>query len=355
MLSENENWQRLKSWMVWASRYHQAALLLTGAVLPVLECVFVNLLTGAETGKAWPFGVALTGLGVAHAVLLGLILLWGKGAEIVCAANAVEAEQKLAAVQLAAQRREEAFRQEIDRRAECQRMIRSAIEDVNLQACQINPTAPNAFCNGFGPVIQRLVGNIRTTLGVTSNQFTIELYCDAGVISQGNPCGSPDGVIQELFYSPHGLDPCTPVMQLGARAPHRWARSRGLPGYCRIEDDKNLFYEGDKPAPGIYFRIFATVPVAQVCSPLQVGLLILTSMQTEPFSEDVLDTLQFLASLVSQYIAAHNRCVSEWRDNQMRLIERQATAPPGQSAAPKMNTGPHSPRPTSGSGNPMAN
>jgi len=121
-----------------------------------------------------------------------------------------------------------------------------------------------------------------------------------------------DGPVQEFFYSPNGLDPCAPVLKLGSRAPHRWGWKRGLPGYCHIENDKDLFYENGKPASTLYFRTFATVPVYLACAPQQIGLLVLTSMQTEPFAGDALDTLQFLASLVSQYVAAHNRCVEEW-------------------------------------------
>jgi hypothetical protein len=312
VLSENKNWKCLKEWLTWAGRFYQAAFVITTVCFPLAECFFVNLLTGAEPGKAWPFAVAVGLLGVSHLTLVILMVFWGKGAEIVCAANAIEVEQKLLESEKNAKECEDAMRRELDRRADCQRMIRAAIEDLNLQTCQIDPTGPNAFCRGFAPIIQRVVGNIRTTLGVTANQFSIELYIESGTVMNGNPCGPADGPDQQLFYSPNGLDPCGPVRKLGQRAPHRWGWSRGLPGYCRVENDKGLFYESDKPAADLYFRTFATVPVTQSCSSDQVGLLVLTSMQTEPFAPDALDTLQFLASLVSQYQAAHNRCVEEW-------------------------------------------
>jgi hypothetical protein len=41
-------------------------------------------------------------------------------------------------------------------------------------------------------------------------------------------------------------------------------------------------------------------------------VLVVTSKQEEPFAGDALETLQFLASLVSQYIASHNRCAAEY-------------------------------------------
>ena len=41
-------------------------------------------------------------------------------------------------------------------------------------------------------------------------------------------------------------------------------------------------------------------------------------MQKEPFAEDVLETMQFIASLLSQYLAAHSRCVNEWKERQER-------------------------------------
>jgi hypothetical protein len=43
-----------------------------------------------------------------------------------------------------------------------------------------------------------------------------------------------------------------------------------------------------------------------------------TSMQEESFAEDVLDTMSFIASLLMQFVAAHNRCVYEWQTEQLR-------------------------------------
>ena len=34
-------------------------------------------------------------------------------------------------------------------------------------------------------------------------------------------------------------------------------------------------------------------------------------MQDEPFAEDILDTLQFIASIVSNYVSAYNDCYSD--------------------------------------------
>lgn len=323
MLSESENWKQLKDWAKWSGRYAQVEVLITGALLPILEALFVNLLTGAEPGRAWPFAVALTALGLAHIIFLAFILFREKTSPVLSAIKAAEAEERLARYRNESEHSAGHLRCEMDRRAECHRLIRSLVDDFNLQTCQINPAARDAFMRGVWPMIQRVATNIRTTLGVTSNEFTIELYCLDGVVLGGSPCAVVDGVKQELFYSPVHHDPCAP-MRLARRAPHQWGLARGSSGgECRVEDDTNLFYHDGKPAAGLYFRRFATVPVMEVCSKNPVGVLVLTSKQAEPFSEDVLDTLQFLASLVTQYTASHNRCVEQWTAGLAREAKRE--------------------------------
>jgi hypothetical protein len=342
MLSENKNWQSLKEWAAWSGRHAQLEVLITGVVLPVFECIFVNLLTGAEPGKGWPYAAALVVFGVFHLLLLAVTVFREKGSQVVAAANAVEAEEKLAAAQDQALRAEQAYRCEIDRRTECHRMIREAIVDFNLQTCQINPTARNAFCRGISPIIRRMTKNVRITLGVPSNEFTIEIYCNDGVVSQGNPCGATDGVKQEHFLSHQGMDPCAAV-RLGHRSPYKWGLARMEPGICRITDDQNLFFVDGKPAPGVYFSRFATVPITQVCTSDIIGVLVLTSMQTEDFAGDVLDTLQFISTLISQYIAYHNRCVEEWWTNQRLVAERRQTKTLAQPTKPPAPTAPRAP------------
>lgn len=325
MLTENTNWRQLKEWAAWSGRHAQAELLLTGALLPVLESLFVNLLTGAEPGKGWPYGAALGILIIAHVCFLIVALFRERTTPASASICAVEAEDKLATHTANSDQEIGQLQRELGRRSDTHRLIRSLFNDYNLQTCQINPAGRDSLCRGLSPIILRVAACIRTTLGVTSNEFSLELYCKEGAVEQDYSCSPVDGVRQALFYSPIYLDPCTP-MRLGQRAPHRWALPRGLPGECCITSDKGLFYQDGKPADSLYFTRFATVPVLEVCTPNQIGVLVLTSTQSEPFADDVLDTMQFLATLIAQYISSHNRCAWEWQASQKREADRKRRA-----------------------------
>ena len=174
--------------------------------------------------------------------------------------------------------------------------------------------APYAFCRGMHPVIEPLILDIRTALGITTNAFTIELYCREGTVSHVTECHSPTNLRQEYFYSPVSVGPCVPY-SLGNRAPHEWGIRRSVAGICRVHDDTNLFYENGKPCSSLYFRTFCTIPVYAVCTTNIIGVLVVTSMQEEALAVDALEVLQFIASLISQYIASHNRCVAEYTDS----------------------------------------
>ena len=85
---------------------------------------------------------------------------------------------------------------------------------------------------------------------------------------------------------------------MGTGSAFSWGWCRGHAGTCYVEDDKCLFYRNGQPPPGLYFRRLATVPVNLVCSSDLIGVLAITSMQERPFRPDILETMQFLASVI---------------------------------------------------------
>jgi hypothetical protein len=201
-------------------------------------------------------------------------------------------------------------------------MLRTVLDSLNLQTCQLNPSAEDAFRQGLMPIIQRVACNARVTLGVQSDQFTIELYCVDDMIAGIDEGAIGTYVTPVFFYSSAGLDQETLDLMGNASAFH-WGWRREVPGTCCVTDDKLVFYDGDQPKPDLYFRYFATVPISAVCSPEQIGLLVITSMQEKPFGPDILETMQFLASVISQYMASHNRCVNEWKESQKKAAEKR--------------------------------
>src|SRR5205823_5814206 len=115
-------------------------------------------------------------------------------------------------------------------------------------------------------------------------------------------------IMPRLFYSSSGVN-LDRVDLMGPGSAFHWGWSRRVPGTCCVFDDKRIFCHNGQPKPELYFRRLATVPVNMVCMDWAMGLLVITSMQEEPFHSDILETMQFLASVISQYDASHTRCV----------------------------------------------
>jgi len=55
MLANNETWKEIKRWTAWTAKHAQLETIGTSVLLPILECVFVNLYTGAQQGQGTPF------------------------------------------------------------------------------------------------------------------------------------------------------------------------------------------------------------------------------------------------------------------------------------------------------------
>jgi hypothetical protein len=302
----SKSWKTLRLWIDAATRASRFLMLTTGAILPIAECVFVNLLTGSQSGRVYFLG-ALVVLGTVHIVLLAVQLWPPTNFPFQCIADAVELEQSVANLKIG-----------LERKSNIHRALRTAIDALNLQTCQLNPLSAEAFAAGMHPIICSTITNAHTVLGVNSNWFTIELYCDRNVVLGATRCGAADGLEQLYFFSPISIDPCKPI-RLGRRSPAAWAWQRKVSGTCRASDDPNVFYEAGHPPADSYFKSVCAVPVHYPCSREIQGILVLTANQDESFADDVIDTMQFVSSLITQYIAAHNRCVEEW---QMRMSTR---------------------------------
>ena len=297
-----KHWETLRRWINWGVRRSKLELLITGAILPILECIFVNLLTGVKDGeRAWPYVLTLVVLGLAHAGLLAMQLLPDANYPIQCVADAIEATDKVKELEL-----------DVARKQRIHNALRSAVDALNLQTCDMNPLGRDAFVNGIHPIFCSLISEASQILGVRSNEFTIEFYSEVIAVLMDSGCACIGNFRQQYYYSPTGFDPCRPV-RLGQRSPCTWGAARRVPGICRVADDQSFFYENGRRPDDLYFQMICTVPVHQTCSDVPIGLLVLTSMQEEPFASDVTETMQFVASLISQYIAAHNRCVMEWQ------------------------------------------
>ncbi len=304
------HWDTLRNWIDWGIKRAKAEHFLTGAIFPIVECVFVNLLTGAAAGDRWPFVSSLVMIALAHGWILLMQILPSPNFPFQCVADAIEATAKV-----------QKLEQEINRKSQVHKLLRNAVDALNLQTCQIEPMGRDAFVEGLHPIVSTISSDSHAVLGVTTNAFTLEVYCEDDALVVSESCASIGDLKQEYFYSPVATDPCSAI-RLGKRSACAWGAHRGVPGTCRVSDDPAFFQENGQFPKDLYFRRLCTVPIFVVCGQDTCGLLVLTAMQDEPFATDVVETMQFIASLISQYIAAHNRCVSE------ALAVRAARRPP---------------------------
>ena len=223
-----------------------------------------------------------------------------------CAESRVEIQEELTRVNA-----------EVGRRTETYRTVVSAIAEFNNRTCNIEPWCQDGFEAGLKEIICRFTQNINVTLGVTTNKYTIESYflpeAIEGECGPRKTCIGPTGLCMEFFYSP----------QVGRAAPGKLTNNspvnlgcaKQVPCEQHVASDRQLFYDGNTLKPNVYFRRFATLVFPTVCSPTFLGVLVLTADQDEPFAEDVLDTMQFMGSLIANYVDAYNRCVYEYREN----------------------------------------
>jgi hypothetical protein len=182
------------------------------------------------------------------------------------------------------------------------------------QTCAIENNASDAswclggFHHALEPVIEPFLEKVDSALGVDGGKYTLEVYFQPGVVpTNGPPEVGPNGLCQVAFYGTH-RDRCDGVCMDRSYSPPALALSAGRPYQKHIDDDPQLFFDGDRLKDRIYFRRYAASPIHTPCRDDMIGMLILTSMQDEPFPSSALDTLAFLATLVSNFLGAYCRC-----------------------------------------------
>ncbi len=288
-------------------------------LFPIVENVLVALWFGIKAGGAVAGWVLLV-VALTH-VVLGILSLGGGSCAVKALPEAIEMEEKLHEVQ-----------RELGRRTVAYGMVREAINSLNTSTCNLPAWCSNGYEAGLNPIVKQFASDISTTLGVTSNQFTIEIYIELGGIEELTCTPDPSNEIYlpygnsymklAYFFSPQQTDRRA-VEALGHNLPAILGAAEDVPAIHKISEYPGVFLQDGKPLPHVYFRRFATVPMNWVCSDMRLGIVVLTSMQEDDFSEDVLDTLQFLASLVSNYHSSYNKCVFENRERQRKEEQKK--------------------------------
>ncbi len=290
-----------------ASRFLFIALSTMAAViLPIAESALVNRWTSlsgeaATAASASSVMVALACIAVSHlALVVGLIWL-GRVSGPAAAVEAMDLGERLQRVEAELRRRDEAYR-----------MVRLCFVRMNEGTCALSGDGPEQLCAAdfadrlklvLGPVLE----NVSTVLGVSGVKFTLEVYLHNWQLPMGGGPKGRHGYALEFFHSPQ-IAPGAPL-ELGECAIAPQAFYSGVPTCKRVGGDKDVFYADGKRKPKVYFERYASVPIAQACSPDSVGILVLTSEQHESFAGDVCETLAFIASLISRYLFSYRECI----------------------------------------------
>jgi hypothetical protein len=288
-------------------------ILVTAAALPIAEGILTNMWSAAPDESKSAIWTVLMVVAVIHLLLAGVLLV----------GEVIGPEVKLArAAQI--QEESDAVHRELRRREKAYRMVRECLSTLTKTTCTLptiaedsNPEMQgggNTWCQsgfeaGLQPIFNAIMANMATTLGVVSSQFTIEVHLQPHYILGVDRHRNPNGFNLRFFSS-------TVFSRLQAEgltnnSPAVFGRLWNVPNQRHISEDKASFYDRDCPKREIYFRRFATCPITPSCSDDFMGVLVLTSMQEEPFVEDVLDTLQFISSIVSNYVSAYCDCYQD--------------------------------------------
>jgi hypothetical protein len=314
-LKENEFFASLVRRLYCVVALRVILILVTTAVLPIAEGVLTNMWSSAAKADKGTIWTVLLTVAAIH-LLLAAILLIGEliGPEVKLA-RAAEVQEESKALRGELRRREEAYRMV----RECLTMLTRITCDLPVVAEKKTPvTHPErdtwcqaGFETGLRPVVDAIMANIATTLGVVSTRFTIEAYLKLDYIAGVEQVSDLNGFSLRFFSSPFYDRSVTE--KLTNASPALLGGTWDVPNQQHINETKAVFFEKGSPKPHVYFRRFATCPITEPCSDNRMGVLVLTSMQDEPFADDVLDTLQFISSIVSNYVSAYGDCHLDWQ------------------------------------------
>ncbi len=323
----SKSWRNLKKFLAATGKRNWVISGAVSILFPIVECVLVNYYTSSQSVDAkTAILVALCLVALVH-LCLALTMIHERAlVPQSVLARVVELEQS-----------NKHQRSEFARREKTSRLLRDAFQRLNLQTCSIQ--ANNYWCVGgyqaqLMPVLEPLLNDIDVALGVRSPRYSLEAYFLEGAVPTVNPHQrSYNSLFQHVFISPHRGN-CSGVCLEKNCSPVTMALQSQIPFQQHIAQNEHLFFLNGAPKPCVYFRRFAACNIKALCSNTTIGVLVVTSIQDEPFAEDVLDTMEFFGTLIAQYTTTYQQCY--WAREHERLaasVKAQIPATIDDSAA----------------------
>lgn len=284
-------------------------MLLSGTIfLPVVTGILINMYTDG------------TYLGSGYVLLVCLLMQLSVGAIL------INRERQVREPTVVLMEAEDKCRELLDvkkemvRRDEGYRMVRSAFDALNSQFCNMGENE-STFWEGLCPIVGEFTASMWTVLGCTSNRYTIEAYFEYE--PEGGTHHSLSGNSMVFFASPTVYP--EQAIQLDNRHPAilNWHTGVGR-DQNEISNLPSYYFPDGKRDPDLYFNRYAVVSIPTQCQSGRLGLLVLTADQEEPFAANVLDTLDFLATIVSAYHTKHEDCLEKHETyNEIQALRKE--------------------------------
>lgn len=322
MLHDNKYWALLSSQLKHTVYHRWVLVLLSSVACPLVEGVLASILTGASPPQyaLW----LLFGTMCVHAVVVVVVLAGEHTSSLQLTASAVEVTEDCKQCKREQARREEAYR-----------MVRRAFESLNTQTCSMDPQfsvgghlCEQPLCKAIEPIMTEFIRNIQVVFGVTSAQYSLEVYYAQGILPRrDNIAAVMHPADYELACFCGANVAKEQALELQNNSPVLLGRIWDKPSQKHISYDHTLFYQNNQQLSDVYFHRFATHPIPYACSPEHCGLLVLTSRQDEEFAEDVLDTMGFLASMIANFVYRYSACVYQWKAAHADVATEVCAAP----------------------------
>ena len=256
----DEQWKRISRLVFWSSWLRKCALVFVGAILPIIESVLCSLLAAAGIGNQGILvACMLLTVGLLHVLLL-IGLLFGETDE--------NGKQTILAAEIGNEL--ENTKTELARRKTAYRSFRTAYSKLNNEVCRIKDWCQEGFQDEFDSIIQVIRNDIRTTLGVTHDQYTIEIICDEDVVEccskRGNGTRPRIGGMELVYFSSVREVTEDMAVALNQHAPASIGRHKDVAMQQTVLGAPESYIENGEPKKGVYFCRWAAVPVKMICS-----------------------------------------------------------------------------------------
>jgi hypothetical protein len=305
VLQDKKSWVMLKKSLRITERFQIAFLLCLTVVFPILIAVLANTWTnqGPQSSLA---GWFLLFVGFLQLLFGAYVIVSKTVCPEAAMAELLETEEHLESKTNELQRREEAYR-----------LIRATFNQLTSQTCKIGVAEPDYWCKsgfeeGLSPIMETLLRNMHTVVGVRSSVYTLEVYLALGIqIEVEHIATEEKGLKLSFFFGASVERESVLSFFYSGTSPALSAYQTNTAFSQHISSNQHLFYDGDKLKSGVYFRTFAVAPLYPACSSTSppIGVLMLTSMQDQPLSPDVLDTMAFFGSIISTFLYSYEQCL----------------------------------------------